>query len=307
MHSRNTATSTWSQHTVAAIKDWLQDDLHDTTAACTFGLESSAATDLLPTRLLRLEQAPEGVVVRLIISSNLSEGANNQTKYATLSHCWGGAVRSILTYESMIQLMQGMPIADFPRTFRDAFAVVLALDINHVWIDALCIIQDSDYDWLREASLMTRVYRNSWINIAATASTNCDGGLFLERDPLPVAPCIIQLERSSQQIRLERSQQQGYVCYREEESYHSIMQSPLSRRAWVLQERLLAPRTIHFAADQVCWQSEIFVKSEGQRDWNVGPSARTPDQSSSRKRNLAPSVAPSTSVLHRGISDAPYG
>lgn len=37
---------------------------------------------------------------------------------------------------------QSMGFHDLPKTFQDSITVCVALDIEYVWIDALCIIQD---------------------------------------------------------------------------------------------------------------------------------------------------------------------
>lgn len=39
---------------------------------------------------------------------------------------------------------------------------------------------------------------------------------------------------------------------------HGIVRwgSPLTRRAWCMQERLLAPRVLHFAKDQILWECQ---------------------------------------------------
>jgi hypothetical protein len=60
----------------------------------------------------------------------------------------------------------------------------LRLDIGYLWIDALCIIQDSHTDWAHEAGCMTQVYANSFLNISEADSSDSTKGLFRDRDPL---------------------------------------------------------------------------------------------------------------------------
>ncbi len=62
------------------------------------------------------------------------------------------------------------------------------LEIRYLWIDALCIVQDDEDDWVREAALMANVYGSAVLNIAA--HTACDAqhgflpskGLFTSRE-----------------------------------------------------------------------------------------------------------------------------
>jgi hypothetical protein len=42
-----------------------------------------------------------------------------------------------------------------------------------------------------------------------------------------------------------------------------VEQAPVNRRAWVLQERLMAPRVLHFCQDQVAWECAGFQDAEG--------------------------------------------
>ncbi|KAK4032004.1 hypothetical protein C8A01DRAFT_51101 [Parachaetomium inaequale] len=57
----------------------------------------------------------------------------------------------------------GILLANLPATFRDACYIARRLDIRYLWIDSLCIIQDSPSDWELEASRIASVYRNSWL------------------------------------------------------------------------------------------------------------------------------------------------
>ncbi|KAF1997438.1 HET-domain-containing protein [Amniculicola lignicola CBS 123094] len=66
----------------------------------------------------------------------------------------------------------------FPQTFKDAIKFSRRLSIRHLWIDALCILQDSTDDWDREASAMAEVYANSHLTLAATGASCVSHGLF---------------------------------------------------------------------------------------------------------------------------------
>ena len=61
--------------------------------------------------------------------------------------------------------------------------------MKYIWIDSLCIIQDSDgnQDWIREALRMSQVYGCFYLKIAAQSSETAEGGLFRERDPIAVS------------------------------------------------------------------------------------------------------------------------
>ncbi|CZR51370.1 uncharacterized protein PAC_01245 [Phialocephala subalpina] len=67
-----------------------------------------------------------------------------------------------------------------PPTFRDAVTVTIRLNIRHLWIDSLCIIQNDLRDWQTEASKMAAIFQGAYMTIAATSSPDSTGGLFFE-------------------------------------------------------------------------------------------------------------------------------
>jgi hypothetical protein len=67
---------------------------------------------------------------------------------------------------------------ELPRTFRDAVAFVKVMNVRYLWVDSLCILQDSREDKEREIPVMDQYYGNAVFNIAASAADNSDGGLF---------------------------------------------------------------------------------------------------------------------------------
>lgn len=143
--------------------------------------------------------------------------------------------------------MTRLPESELPRTFRDVIEVARRLGIRYLWIDSLCIVQDSAEDWSAESSVMGRVYRNALCNIAATASADSQGGLFVDRDARMVCPAVIVSQwsdcpPSTYQISKRHVWEDG------------VSDAVLNTRGWVLQERFSAPRIMHFAADQIYWE-----------------------------------------------------
>jgi Heterokaryon incompatibility protein (HET) len=98
--------------------------------------------------------------------------------YMTLSYCWGGVPSLMLLRSNIHQLRKGNLLDELPPTFRDAMTVVRRFSIRYLWIDRLCIFQDSEEDWEREASAMRNVYTNSCCNISTAASSGPFDGLF---------------------------------------------------------------------------------------------------------------------------------
>lgn len=102
--------------------------------------------------------------------------------YATLSHYWGDLKFVQLTKKAMPTLHHGINTETLPTTFKHAVEVVRFLGLRYLWIDSLCILQDSAQDWETELSNMGSIYRHAYINIAASSARDSSGGLFLDRD-----------------------------------------------------------------------------------------------------------------------------
>jgi hypothetical protein len=85
--------------------------------------------------------------------------------YATLSTAWvRGLTTTISNYTAR---KSGFRLSDLPTTCRDAVLVARSLHTPYVWIDPLCIIQDSRSDWERESASMCSVYQNALVTLAA--------------------------------------------------------------------------------------------------------------------------------------------
>jgi hypothetical protein len=96
-------------------------------------------------------------------------------RYVALSHCWGGQTPTITTNENLKKHLVGIP-TPLPQTFEDAVLVTRALGIQHLWIDSLCILQDSSEDWAIHAPQMATIYGNSYITLAADAAKDSTTG-----------------------------------------------------------------------------------------------------------------------------------
>ncbi|CAF9938262.1 hypothetical protein IMSHALPRED_000735 [Imshaugia aleurites] len=164
----------------------------------------------------------------------------------TLSHCWGTAEFLRLTSATKNYLEAGFRLSELPKTFREAVQITRELGVRYLWIDALCIIQDSDEDWKHEAATMMNVYENSHCNIAAAKASDSEQGCFSKRDPLSIAPIVVRTEWNNTNKRSYHVHPELWRTYVEE--------CPLNQRAWVIQERTLAPRILHYGRDQLFWE-----------------------------------------------------
>jgi hypothetical protein len=160
-----------------------------------------------------------------------------------------------LVRETLGTFLTCIPEAELPQSFKDAVRVARRLGVRYLWIDSLCIIQDSPQDWRTESSMMGRVYKNSLCNIAATASVDSNGGLFFDRNPDMIRPAVV----TSQWMD---SPSFTYQVFRHRLWDLGVEQAPLSSPGWFVQERFLAPRILHFTLDQIYWECDELQACE---------------------------------------------
>lgn len=216
---------------LALIKEWLrvcqETHNHDQATPRPLSLED------LPTRVLDV-CAPNGRGIRLIDSI-----AMESQDYAAFSHCWGKSPM-LTTMDTVDSLRERVDLETLPLSFQDAVTVTRGLKIRYLWIDSLCIIQDNKDDWDREAARMQHVFSNATCMIAASsASSSSEGFLRLERSARPWVTM-----RSPSGALL-------YLCKSIDNFHRDVEDAVLNKRGWVLQERALARRSIHFTSTQV--------------------------------------------------------
>ncbi|KAK0100973.1 hypothetical protein ONS96_006205 [Cadophora gregata f. sp. sojae] len=215
-------------------------------------------TPFLPRRLIDVG-TDSWDQVRLQVNSEDMSAA----QYMTLSHRWAGDMLGRLTTENIAQLLCVIPETFLSAVFKDVIIVTRRLGSKYLWIDSLCIIQDSIKDWASESASMHLIYGNSSYNISALAASNSADGLFLSKStysPIRINMSIRGLETS-------------YILRMNDTWYDFVTSSPLNLRGWVCQERLLSPRTLHFTSHQLFWECGQLSASE---DWPDGVPSHPP-------------------------------
>ena len=159
------SSSLRSEQSMHQARSWIQDcDEHHT--GCHKQRSSNAR---LPTRLVRVQRVDRELNVHLCEGDSLPATG---TPYLTLSHCWGQIKFMTLIEKSLPDFQKRIPIEELSNTFQDALYVVVELGFEYIWIDSLCIIQDShrNEDWEREAKMMSDIYKNAAFNLAVEPS-----------------------------------------------------------------------------------------------------------------------------------------
>lgn len=199
----------------------------------------------LPTRLIYLgcEDSHE-------ITLYTTRQADN-VEYVALSHPWGKGPHFCTTLANIEAHRKGIDLETLPTTFKDAVLTTRELRLQYLWIDSICIIQGEGGDFDHEAKRMEDVFSSAFCVIAASSAHGQDDGF---------------LNRQSQHHECVTFEHTGlpplYVSRFMDDFNKDVLEAPLSKRGWVLQERALARRTIYFTNHQTYWECGKGVRSE---------------------------------------------
>lgn len=229
--------------------------LHEcTTAHETCERDASVFSVKLPRRLLCVRNDDEGDSVRLV------ETEGKHGAYCALSHCWGPVDKQpIRTLRSNIQDHYcDISFGSLPQTFRDAVVLTRALDIDYLWIDSLCIVQDDEEDWRREAVMMGSLYQSAALVIVAAGSEDPGGGLFMCERP---EGDVLQFPRA--RLGGKFSAVFGSTIRGSDICPEMVpTRGPLRQRAWAFQEWALSRRKVFFMPGGLTWDCKSLQLEE---------------------------------------------
>ena len=215
-----------------------------------------------PTRLLDVEHL-EKDIIRLV-----EPESHATAHYVALSYCWGTA-EVFKTVKSNLSLVKsGVQASTLPKSIQDAALLSHTLGFRYLWVDALCIIQDSAKDWDIESAKMGSVYENAYVTLVASlASSAGDGFLsnFLpsrQRDTFSLE--ISADGKTNEQPTLVKA----IVATKTSESDTDISDNPLDTRAWCFQESVLSTRAILITKEEIRWSCRSEKTCECKSDFH---------------------------------------
>ncbi|KAF3770676.1 HET-domain-containing protein [Cryphonectria parasitica EP155] len=255
---------------------------------------------VLPTRVIDVGTAPDFQDLRIFLS------AGTKDHYVALSHCWGGSITPLLTTKTLEYFTSSLPYTELPANFQHAITITREMKVRYLWIDSLCIIQDSKRDWERESVKMAKVYRDSMFTISALASSGSKCGILANsprsaRSPKPVTLTMTTSDSKSHEVKISLVNAKG------EYLNELANRCPLSSRGWCLQEAVLSPRHLYYGQEQIYWRCPSgFHDAEG-----CGPGRRFPSDAydgiasalyGEILRDTRPRLAPSEMTQHEDVN-----
>lgn len=206
-------------------------------------------------------------------------------RYIALSYVWGspskGSPSLNLQLDSSTSLFLHTPGSldslDLPKTIADVLDLAKALSIAYVWIDRLCICQDSIEDKTVQISKMHAIYNASFVTVIGAAGIDVSAGLpglrpgtrHRTQQEVPLSPpcrkdCAVDHVHDRSGLSLlttlapcirTSNYMDSTVWYQRGKCFASslfkTMVLTLSCLGWTMQERVLSRRNLIFTKEQV--------------------------------------------------------
>ncbi|KAE8451812.1 hypothetical protein EG329_002652 [Mollisiaceae sp. DMI_Dod_QoI] len=237
---------TGSDANLKIARRWL-DECDRNHTACV----SSQGPPVLPSRVIDVSSA----------QPFLYQSDGKCERYTILSHCWGKQQIITTKLGDLETRLKEVSLASMSKTFREAVEITRRLGLRYLWIDSLCIIQDSIRDWEVESFKMGAYYKSAYVTISASGADDGTVGCFLARNPASIQPILlsIRLHQAKESIQVISRQPYFKVAPRRPTS---LGMSRLDRRAWCLQESIMSPRLLKFGHHQLEWACNTKLASE---------------------------------------------
>jgi hypothetical protein len=249
---------------------------------------------VLPTRVLDVS----GGRVRLVSPQGL------QARYLCLSHRWGPNTAST-TRANVEEYHESIPWDVLSSTYQDAITFARRFSewhdakhgepVCHLWIDSLCIIQDSVADWKEQSQQMCDVYSNSSLTLVESYSDGVGEKRLFSKQSARYVPSSVPVTDADG--RTHNFYYRNSILH--PDTQVNSGQLPIWTRAWVLQERLLSPHLLIFGSEELSWQcttarccecgaDQLSVESwKRMTAWKDSFKVRSPAATSRQKLDVA--------------------
>ncbi len=159
------------------------------------------------------------------------------------------------TRANITDRLDRMRIQDLPKTIQDAIFVARKLGFAFIWVDSLCVVQDDPMDVQRELSQLSEIFSKSALTISAASAESSQEGFLQRRRP------------PDRYFRLPFLCPDGEVGSILLSNHGSPASEPIHRRAWTLQEHLLASRILVYGSERLRWSCHTKNDSDGKMNF----------------------------------------
>lgn len=257
---RSVGPNPLSSEVLSTIQEWLH-TCQATHRHCRLASSSSSPDSYrLPDRVI--DVGYDGMD-----SIRLYSGPERHGSYLALSHRWvtGPTPGWVTTQSSLARRYGWFSLRGLPKSIVDAIRVTRVLGFRFLWIDSLCIVQDSAADWNAQSLQMATIYSNARITLFADCAKDDEAGFLYWRGsdegktitiPLSSPPNggLIDGWREHEPLTLHLRHGVKMAVQFSENVDDTSKHAELANRGWILQERVLSRRILHFGRDQIFWE-----------------------------------------------------
>ena len=180
--------------------------------------------------------------------------------YAALSYCWGTVQPNALIDLNLESYLAGIQLSSLPKSLRDAVVVTRKLDIQYLWVDSLCIIQNSEEDKIHEIARMESIYSNAYVTISASCAIDCNAGFLGVQNPAKKSFTVPFRCNNGEVGQVSLS-----ALGPSQKTSYAIPTEPIHSRAWTFQESFFSRRMIIYSKHQLFWVcGETWGKDGGR-------------------------------------------
>ena len=201
---------------------------------------------------LRMIDVEQGCLVKM----------QEQCPYVVLSYVWGRELQFKCTNSLLPSLEMKFGLVQhweqIPPTVQDAVNLVRLIGLRYLWVDSLCIVQDSQADLQDQFPKMGQIFGNALLTIVAADGDDASTGLFNNSN---IASGVgRQCVRYSKDLGL-------LICPPDLNTV--LKETRWATRAWTFQEALLSKRllvfvdqTVYFSCRSTTWSEQRKAHSE---------------------------------------------
>ena len=230
-----------SQECINIILGWIE------TCVSTHNQCITKSPSIKPSRLIEINESYLGG--SYLCLRELQDLPATDLRYCALSYCWGSFNHLRTTSENLSRHRKKIPIRSLPNTVRDAILVSQKLGIKYLWVDSLCIVQDSASDWAEECSKMGGYYQSAYLVLSALDSADARDGFLRPRPDLNLT-----VSSADGKLRIRAQPPTRKQIFK---------RAALNKRGWALQERMLATRILHYSHTELFWECLNCTAREG--------------------------------------------
>jgi hypothetical protein len=160
------------------------------------------------------------------------------------------------TIATLPERLKGIDFVSLTKPLRDAVATTSRLDLEYIWIDSLCILQDSQEEKPRDITQMDRICSHAYATLSASSASHVTEGFLGNRQVSQfMTPISLRyLTRSGVEINL-------LMC---EDPTPRDIEDLINTYGWTFHERGLPPSLIYFSKKNLIVSASSPLQSEGK-------------------------------------------